>query len=51
MQDEERSASVTVESDGMKISVTITGPDAVKECERLLDKLLDWVDDGDDDED
>jgi len=49
--EENNTANVTVESDGMNVSISISGPNAVEECERLLDKVLEWLDDDDDDDD
>jgi len=44
------SVTLSLEHDGLKVSVSVTGADARKDAEELLDKLLDYVDDDDDDE-
>lgn len=44
------SVTMSLEHDGLKVSVSVTGPEARKDAEELLDKLLDYVEDDDEDD-
>ena len=44
------SASISFETGDLKVTVSTSGPNATEEAERLLDKVLDYVDSDDTDE-
>ena len=45
------SASISFETGDLKVTVSASGPNATEEAERLLDKVLDYVDGDDTSED
>jgi hypothetical protein len=46
-QEPQCSASISFETGDLKVTVSATGPNATEDAEKLLDKVLDYVD-GDD---
>ena len=47
-QEPQCSASLLIETGDLKISVSVTGPHAVEDVEKLLDKALEATDDPED---
>ena len=46
-----RTASISFETGDLKVTVSASGPNATEEAERLLEKVLDYVDGDDTSED
>jgi len=42
--DPQPSASISIETGDIKVSVSATGPNAVEDAERLFEKALDYID-------
>ena len=45
------SATVKIDHNGLRISVSVTGPNAIEDVEKLLDKAFDYVDEDETDAD